>query len=154
MLIYSTPGTGKTEYLKYHVGYDGDHLLLRELKKALSPSTEIPYQSNGTEIGEWICSLYKLGHSELIEKAYLNYEYVLSNHLTGSDKPLCLFGSVRLMHLAEKIYLEQDEDLLRQRGKKHPRRIINNELSEITANKLQYETLNGKFISDVLSNTK
>ena len=153
MLIYFTPGTGKTTYLKSHAGIDGDNLLIRELQKLLlkqREDLEKLYNSDGSALYESIYNLYKDGYVDDIERAYQNYEYVLSNNFLGENKPLCLFGSVRLMRLADKVYLEQDEDILRQRGKIKPRFIINRELSEAKHEKIIYELLNSKFVSDVL----
>ena len=152
MLIYCTPGTGKTTYLKTHTGIDGDNLLIRELQKLIPKHKDDLERLNGTLLADTIYNLYKEGYVDEIERAYQNYEYVLSNYFAGENKPLCLYGSVRLMKLADKVYLEQDEDVLRQRGKIKPRFIVNRELSEATHEGITYETLNGKFVSDDLTN--
>ena len=103
LIIYATPGSGKT-YLweKYDYVIDGDDVLL-DIIERISPNFEFIHNCHPVINLRRYCAynprklnlLYKLAEDEFQQKA--------------EDGFIVLTGSIRLMHLADIVYVQRND---------------------------------------------
>jgi len=159
MLIYSTPGTGKTTLCLSDRNYqDGDDLLVECIRSAstvnidtiMSFHTKSPNYDNSKELGKFVLQCYNDGCGDEIEKAYSLYRLELLR-FNGTHTRICLFGTRRFMWMAKTIFTEHDFNTLSQRkDPDNAQCIIAKEIESIKRWNLKTISLNGKFISEAL----
>jgi len=134
MIIYSSPGTGKSTFCKKHKDWtDGDVILFSMINRAFNINL-----SDTPDKGKKILLLFKT-QKITIERTYTEYMVWLRDHRQSHN---ILIGSKRAMRFASKIYLKETRS-----------DIFVDEIEFVKQRHLKYTILNkDQYISDVILN--
>jgi len=140
MIIYFTPGTGKTTFCKSHSEWtDGDTILA----KIISDYTG--KEIHGDDLHRTILSLYN-ANRDVLEDCYTEYKSKLMHAKANNDN--ILFGTRRFMWLADMVFIEDDPHILELRGR--PGSFTTREIDYLVHTNA-YERLNGKYATQVFN---
>jgi len=109
-LIYATPGTGKTFVAnKYRDVVDGDDLIVQAISE-LAPNFDLGYYDDPrTVIFRYF--RYINFNRRLMWKVYNRAIYKME--ISTNEQDTVLFGTMDLMHLADRMFLQQDDYYVR-----------------------------------------
>lgn len=145
MLIYSSPGTGKSTLCKNDESFIDCDIILAGIFDSVFCIT-VDINNLGKEILD--CFIKDRQKSEECYTAYLK----ILKGIKMSRSPILthLFGTRRFMWVADKVYLETNPDVLKKRDKIDAHEIINKEILSAKKWDINYEKLEGRLISEVL----
>ena len=140
-IIYATPGSGKT-YLanNYRDIIDGDDLILEAISM-ISPGFQPDYQTDSRKNIFKYMKYVNYAHRKTYEM-YDTTKDIINDRI--DDETIILIGSVKLMYLADLVYIQQNADIVRDGFNRE------SELAEVNRLQLGRDTI--RFMNNYLEN--
>jgi hypothetical protein len=142
MIIYFSPGTGKTKFCKEHPEWiDGDNILAEIISK------HIGQEIHGEDLHRTILPIYNKNRDAL-ENCYTEYKDYLMQAKINDIK--VLYGTRRFMWLADMIFIEDEPNVIQRRGRQGTSVKDIDYLLQVNI----YERLKGRYVFELFDKEK